>query len=117
VYRQLLGCSTVSEKVSLIATGEHAGYAHLRQKFPHKFVRHAVGQYVDGVVHTQTIDGFWSLLKRGTMGTFHKVSASIYHCTRVSLQQPGKQRHFRRCHSAVLRRKKSRRKRKRSQQN
>jgi hypothetical protein len=25
-------------------------------------------------VHTQTIDGFWSLLKRGIMGSFHKVS-------------------------------------------
>ena len=28
-----------------------------------------------GAVHTQTIDGFWSLIKRGIMGTFHKVSA------------------------------------------
>jgi hypothetical protein len=32
------------------------------------------GQYVNGVVHTQTIDGFWSLLKRGIMGVFHRVS-------------------------------------------
>jgi ISXO2-like transposase domain len=31
-------------------------------------------QYVDGVVHTQTIDGFWSLLKCGIMGSFHEVS-------------------------------------------
>jgi len=30
---------------------------------------------VVGAVHTQTIDGFWSLIKRGIMGTFHKVSA------------------------------------------
>jgi len=64
----------VSEKVSLIATDEHGGYAHLGKTFPHKYVRHAAGQYVDGVVHTQTIDGFWSLLKRGIMGSFHKVS-------------------------------------------
>lgn len=28
-----------------------------------------------GAVHTQTIDGFWSPIKRGIMGTFHKVSA------------------------------------------
>jgi hypothetical protein len=37
-------------------------------------VRHSAGQYVNGAVHTQTIDGFWSLLKRGIMGSFHKVS-------------------------------------------
>jgi transposase-like protein len=45
----------VSEKVSLIATDEHGGYAHLGKTFPHKFVRHSDGQYVDGVVHTQTM--------------------------------------------------------------
>jgi transposase-like protein len=56
---------TVSDKVSLIATD---GYKK------HKTVSHAAGQYVDGVVHTQTIDGFWSLLKRAIMGSFHKVS-------------------------------------------
>jgi transposase-like protein len=38
-------------------------------------VDHSRGQYVVGAVHTQTIDGFWSLLKRRVMGTFHKVSA------------------------------------------
>jgi transposase-like protein len=61
----------VSEKVSLIATDEHPGYRQLKK---HKTVRHSAGQCVDGVVHTQTIDGFWSLLKRGIMGSFHKVS-------------------------------------------
>jgi len=33
------------------------------------------GSYVVGGVHTQTIEGFWSLVKRGVIGTFHKVSA------------------------------------------
>jgi hypothetical protein len=28
-----------------------------------------------GAIHTQTIEGFWSILKRGMVGTFHKVSA------------------------------------------
>lgn len=32
-------------------------------------------QYVVGAAHTNTIEGFWSLIKRGVMGTFHKVSA------------------------------------------
>jgi transposase-like protein len=61
----------ISEKVSLIATDEHPGYRKLKK---HGTVRHSAGQYVNGAVHTQTIDGFWSLLKRGIMGSFHKVS-------------------------------------------
>jgi transposase-like protein len=65
----------VSDKVSLIATDEHSGYRNLHKDFPHGFVRHGRGEYVAGAVHTQTIDGFWSLLKRGIVGTFHKVSA------------------------------------------
>jgi transposase-like protein/IS1 family transposase len=61
----------ISNKVSLIATDDYPAYRTLKK---HKTVRHAAGQYIDGVVHTQTIDGFWSLLKRGIMGSFHKVS-------------------------------------------
>src|SRR5580700_7220177 len=64
----------VSEKVSLIVSDEHAAYRNLKDQFEHAFVRHSVGSYVDGVVHTQTIDGFWSLIKRGIMGAYHKVS-------------------------------------------
>ena len=37
-------------------------------------VKSAAGEYVNGAVHTATIDGFWSLLKRGIMGSYHKVS-------------------------------------------
>jgi len=61
----------VSEKVSLIATDDYPGYRKLKK---HDIVRYSAGQYVNGAVHTQTIDGFWSLLKRGIMGSFHKVS-------------------------------------------
>jgi transposase-like protein len=64
----------VSDKVSLIATDENAAYNPLDKIFDHKSVNHSAGQYVDGVVHTQTIDSFWSLFKRGIMGSFHKVS-------------------------------------------
>jgi hypothetical protein len=45
---------------------------------PHS-VDHAKGQYVYGAIHTQTIDGFWSILKRGVVGTFHKVSKKYLH--------------------------------------
>jgi transposase-like protein len=75
----------ISEKVSLIATDDHPGYRNLKK---HGIVRHSAGQYVTGAVHTQTIDGFWSLLKRGIMGSFHKVSRK-YLPRRMALQQPG----------------------------
>jgi len=67
--------AAVSEKVSLIATDEHSGYRNLKDTYPHGFVSHSRKQYVDGVVHTGSIDSFWSLLKRGIIGSFHKVSA------------------------------------------
>jgi transposase-like protein len=40
---------------------------------PHKTVNHEVW-YVDGDKHTNTIECFWALLKRGIVGQFHKVT-------------------------------------------
>src|SRR5579883_453789 len=37
-------------------------------------IEHTKGEYVVGVIHTNTIEGFWSMIKRGVTGTFHKVS-------------------------------------------
>ena len=65
---------TVSEKVDLVATDEAYGYMDLAPLYPHQFVRHSAGEYVRGNVHTAHIDQFWSLLKRGIMGSYHKVS-------------------------------------------
>jgi IS1 family transposase len=65
----------VSTDVSLLCTDKWVGYRGLNKDFPHGTVDHAKGQYVVGAVHTQTIEGFWSLVKRGMIGTFHKVSA------------------------------------------
>jgi transposase-like protein len=64
---------TVSHRVSLLCTDEWVGYRRLNKSYPHKTVDHHAGQYVVGAVHTQTIEGFWSLIKRGMVGTFHKV--------------------------------------------
>lgn len=66
---------SVSHKVSLLCTDKWVGYKHLGKEFPHGIVDHSAGQYVCGSIHTQTIEGFWSLVKRGVVGTFHKVSA------------------------------------------
>jgi transposase-like protein len=66
---------TVSENVELVATDEAYGYRLLSNAgYRHQAVRHSAGEYVRGEVHTANIDNFWSLLKRGIMGTFHHVS-------------------------------------------
>jgi hypothetical protein len=65
------------EKVDLVATDEHGGYNLLGSgpdALPHEVVKHSGGEYVRGIVHTNTIEGFWSLLKRGVVGTYHSVS-------------------------------------------
>ena len=64
----------VSTKVDLIATDESNIYNWVIEKTFHESVNHSKGEYVRGEVHTCTIDGFWSLLKRGIIGTFHNVS-------------------------------------------
>ena len=42
--------------------------------YDHDFVRHSVGEYVRGEVHTNGIESFWSMLKRAHKGTFHRLS-------------------------------------------
>jgi transposase-like protein len=64
----------VSQRVSLLATDEHPGYGDLDRDFPHGVVRHSQSEYVVGAIHTNNIENFWSLLKRGIVGTYHKVS-------------------------------------------
>ena len=68
-------CESVSNKVSLLVTDHWVGYKHLDKIFPqHEVINHAAHEYVVGAVHTNTIEGFWSIFKRGVVGTFHKVS-------------------------------------------
>jgi hypothetical protein len=40
----------------------------------HQTVNHSIGEYVRGDVHTNTIEGYFSILKRGIIGTYHHVS-------------------------------------------
>jgi len=65
---------TVSHRVSLLCTDQYPGYNQLDMDYPHATIDHARGQYVIGAIHTQTIEGFWSIFKRGVVGTFHKMN-------------------------------------------
>jgi transposase-like protein len=61
----------IADNVDLVATDEHSGYRFAPQ---HEVVRHGQGEYGRREIHTQNIESFWSLLKRGIMGTYHNVS-------------------------------------------
>ena len=70
---------TISTRVSLLCSDDNPGYNRLGYRFKHGTVDHSRGQHVVGAVHTNTIEGFWSILKRGVVGTFHKVSKKYLH--------------------------------------
>jgi hypothetical protein len=71
---------TIAPKVSVLATDQWPGYEGLSSiLYPRLSVNHKAGEYVRkeelvGVIHTNTIEGFWSLLKRGIVGNYHRVS-------------------------------------------
>ena len=61
-------------KTASIYTDEWVGYNKLKRVYDHSVVKHNAHQYVNGRVHTNTIEGFWSLLKRGIFGIYHFTS-------------------------------------------
>lgn len=72
----------ISDKVkfgSKVYTDEMTGYKYLKNDYTHGFVNHSVDEYVDGEVHTQNIENFWSMLKRGIYGIYHHTSKQHLH--------------------------------------
>lgn len=65
--------ANVKESASLY-TDEWLGYKGVSRIYDHSIVKHNQGQYVNGRIHTNTIEGFWSLLKRGIFGIYHSTS-------------------------------------------
>jgi len=57
-----------------VYTDEWVGYNGVAKLYKHAMVQHGQGEYVNGDAHTNTIEGFWSLLKRGIVGIYHFVS-------------------------------------------
>ena len=56
-----------------VYTDDAAAYKGM--PFDHASVRHSVGEYVDGMAHTNGIESFWAMLKRAHKGVYHKMSA------------------------------------------
>ena len=62
------GTVVYSDQAQVYKTLRRVGYFH-------DSVNHSIGEYGRGVVHTNTIEGFWSQLKRSIDGTYHCISA------------------------------------------
>lgn len=63
-----------------LITDELGVYRTLNREFQnHEHVNHSRHEYVRGDIHTNTVEGFFSLLKRGINGTFHHVSKGHLH--------------------------------------
>lgn len=62
------------KKGSTIVTDGWCGYKGLSKEYIHKVVEHSTGEYVKDGFHTNSIEGFWSHLKRGILGIYHSVS-------------------------------------------
>ncbi len=57
---------------TIVYTDEARAYEGMPRK--HKAVKHNVGEYVNGQIHTNGLESFWSMFKRGIMGTYHQLS-------------------------------------------
>ena len=55
-----------------VYTDDHKGYQGM--PFEHETVKHSISEYVNGMAHTNGIESFWALLKRGYHGTYHHMS-------------------------------------------
>jgi transposase-like protein len=71
-------------KAAVVMTDELGSYMGIRDDGSHRTVKHGAGEYVrvdaDGtVVHTNTAESFFCLLKRGHYGTFHRLSEKHLH--------------------------------------
>jgi transposase-like protein len=76
------------EAGATVFTDEHSGYRRLSGSFCHHSVKHGVGEYVNGMAHTNGIESFWAMLKRGYKGTYHKMSAK--HLSRYVIEFAGR---------------------------
>jgi transposase-like protein len=61
------------EAGSTVMTDDHGGYRNMSDEYLHEIVNHAI-EYVRDNVHTNSIENFWSLLKRTIKGTYISVS-------------------------------------------
>ncbi|MCS1410075.1 MAG: hypothetical protein M2R45_03263 [Verrucomicrobia subdivision 3 bacterium] len=57
-----------------VYTGDATAYAPLHRRYHHESVKHSIGEYVRGDVHTNGVESVWGVLKRSIHDTWHYVS-------------------------------------------
>lgn len=63
-----------------IMTDEFPSYREVSKKFAsHNVINHGNKEYVRGDVHTNTVEGYFSILKRGIIGVYHHVDSNHLH--------------------------------------
>ena len=55
-------------------TDDFSAYGKIGGLYPHAAVRHGQGEYVVGDVHSNSVESFWAVFKRGYYGTYHQMS-------------------------------------------
>lgn len=64
---------------SIIMTDDAGVYRKVSGDFAHEVVNHSMDEYVRGNAHTNTVESYFSIVKRGIVGTFHHVSQQHLH--------------------------------------
>ena len=66
-----------TEYNTMVYTDDAGVYKYLRR--PHDSVKHSAGEYVRGKAHTNGLESFWAMLRRGHVGVYHKMSWKHLH--------------------------------------
>lgn len=69
----------IDDRAVIIMTDDAGVYRKVGGDFAHEVVNHSIDEYVRGNTHTNTIESYFSIVKRGIVGTFHKVSQQDLH--------------------------------------
>ena len=64
----------VETDAEVVITDELAAYTSVSKTHKHETVNHIAREWVRGKFHTNTVENFWSLFKRGVIGSFHRIS-------------------------------------------
>jgi transposase-like protein len=63
----------VTAEVDVLYTDEHSAYVGFAER--HEYTTHRNNEWVRGEVHTNSVEGVWSLFKRSVVGSYHQLSA------------------------------------------
>lgn len=77
------------DDAAAVYTDDHRSYLNMKRSGVHQTVNHSGKQYVDGDVHTNSIESLWAKLKRSYIGVFHHISRKHLH--RYLAELTGKQ--------------------------